>query len=58
MQKTFVILKVHSQDALKETMKKLHFPLHSVSIYGQDRENQKRSGTSYQSLFELQNMFK
>ena len=58
MQKTFEILKVHRQDVLKETMKKLTFPLHSVPIYGQDHEEQKRSGTSYQSLFELQNMFR
>ena len=58
MQKTFEILKVHRQDVLKETMKKLTFPLHSVPIYGQDHEKQKRCGTSYQSLFELQNMFR
>ena len=54
MQKTFEILKVHRQDVLKETMKKLTFPLHPVPIYGQDHEKQKRCGTSYQSLFELQ----
>ena len=58
MQKAFEILKVHRQDVLKETMKKLTFPLHSVSIYEQDHEKQKGRGTSYQSLFELQNMFR
>ena len=58
MQKTFEILKVHRQDVLKETMKKLTFPLHSILIYGQVHEKQKRCGTSYQSLFELQNMFR
>ena len=58
MQNTFEILKVHRQDILKETMKKLTFPLQSVPIYGQDHEKQKRCGTSYQSLFELQNMFR
>ena len=58
MQKTFEILKVYRQDVLKETMKKLTFPLHPVPIYGQDHEKQKRCGTSYQSLFELQNMFR
>ena len=42
MQKTFEILKVHTQDVLKETMKKLTFPLHPVTIYGQDHEKQKR----------------
>ena len=42
MQKTFEFLKVHRQDLLKETMKKLTFPLHQVTIYGQDREKQKR----------------
>ena len=40
MQKTFEILKVHRQDVLKETMKKLTFPLHPVTIYGQDHEKQ------------------
>ena len=54
MQKTFEILKVHREDVLKETMKKLTFPLHSVPIYGQDHEKQKMCGTSYQSLFQLQ----
>ena len=58
MQKAFEILKVHRQDALKETMKKLTFPLHPVPIYGQDHEKQNRCETSYQSLFELQNMFR
>ena len=58
MQKTFEILKVHRQDVLKETMKKLTFPLHSILIYGQDHEKQERCGSSYQSLFELQNMFR
>ena len=58
MEKAFEILKVHRQDVLKETMKKLTFPLHLVPIYGQDHEKQKRCGTSYQSLFELQNMFR
>ena len=60
MQKTFKILKVHIQDVLKETMNKspLTFPLHPVPIYGKDHENQKRCGTSYQALFELQNMFR
>ena len=56
--KDFEILKVHRQDVLKETMKKLTFPLHPVTIYGQDHEKQKRCGTSYQSLYELQNMFR
>ena len=39
-------------------MKKLTWflPFHPVSIYGQDNEK-KKHGTSYQSLFELQNMF-
>ena len=41
MQKTFKILKFHRQDVLKETMKKLTFPLHPVTIYGQDHENKK-----------------
>ena len=58
MQKTFEILKVYRQDILKETMKKLNFPLHPITIYEQDHEKQKRCGTSYQSLFELQNMFR
>ena len=58
MQKAFEIAKVHRQDVLKETMKNLTFPLHPVPIYGQDHEKQKRCGTSYQSLFELQNMFR
>ena len=58
MLKTFEILKVHRQDVLKETMKKLNFLLHPVPIYGQDHEKQKMCGTSYQSLFELQNMFR
>ena len=53
MQKTFEILKVHRKYVLKETMKKLTFPLHAVAIYGQDHEKQKRCKTSYQSLFEL-----
>ena len=52
MQKTFEILKVHRQDDLKETMKKLTFPLHPVPIYRQDHERQKRCGPSYQSLFD------
>ena len=58
MQKTFEILKVHRQEVLKETMKKLPFALHPVPIDGQDYEKQKRCGTSYQSLFELQTMFR
>ena len=57
MQKSFEIIKVHRQDVLKENMKKLIFPLHPVPIYGQDHEKQKSYGTSYYSLFELQNMF-
>ena len=52
MEKTFEILKVHRQDVLKETMKKLTFPLHLVPIYRQDHERQKGCGPSYQSLFE------
>ena len=52
------MLKVHRQDVLKETMKKLRFPLHPVPIHKQDHEKQKRCGTSYQPLFELQNMFR
>ena len=58
MQKTFEILKVHRHDVLKGTMKILLFPLHPFPIYGQDHEKQKRFGISYQSLFELQNMFR
>ena len=58
MQKTFEILKVHKQDVLKETMKNLTFPLHPVRIYGQDHEKQKSCGTSYQILFQLQNMLR
>ena len=46
----------HRQDVLKETMKKLTFPLHPVAIYGQDHEKQRRCATSYLSLFELQNV--
>ena len=38
MQKTFEILKVDRHDDLKETMKKLTFPLHLVPIYRQDHE--------------------
>ena len=38
MQKTFEILKVYRQDVLKETMKKLTFPLHPVPNYGQDHK--------------------
>ena len=56
--KTFEILKVHIQDILKETMEKLTFPLYPMSTYEQDHEKQKRCGTSYQSLYELQNMFR
>ena len=41
MQKTFEILKVHRQDVLKETMKKLTFSLHPVPIYRQHHEKQK-----------------
>ena len=41
MRKTFEILKVHRQDVLKETMKKLTFPLYPVPIYGEDHENKK-----------------
>ena len=52
------MLKVHRQDVLKEIMKKLPFPLHPVPIHKQDHEKQKRCGTSYQPLFELQNMFR
>ena len=58
MQKTFEILKVHRQDVLKETMKNLTFRLHPVRIYGQDHEKQKSCGTSYETLFELQNLFR
>ena len=47
MQKTFEILKVHRQNVLKETTKKLPFPLLPVPIDGQDHEKQKRCGTSY-----------
>ena len=53
MQKTFEILKVHRQDVLKETMKKLTFALHLVPIYGLGG-----CGTSYQSLFDLQDLFR
>ena len=48
----------HIQDVLNETMEKLTFTLHPVPIYGQDHEKQKKCGTSHQSLFELQNMFR
>ena len=41
MQKTFEILKVYRQDILKDTMKKLNFPLHPITIYKQDHEKQK-----------------
>ena len=58
MQKTFEILKVHRQDVLKETMKNVIFSLHPVTIYGQGHEKQKGCGTGYQSLFELQNLFR
>ena len=58
MQKTFEILKVHRQDVLKETMKNVIFSLHPVTIYGRGHEKQKGCGTSYQSLFELQNLFR
>ena len=40
MQNTFEILKVHIQDDLEETMKKLTFPLYPVTTYGQDHEKQ------------------
>ena len=33
------------------------FPMHAVSFYGQVYEKQKRPGTSYWSLFGLQNLF-
>ena len=36
--KDFEILKVHRQDVLKVTMRKLTFPLLPVTIYGQDHE--------------------
>ena len=39
-------------------MEKITFTLHPVPIYGQDHEKQKGCGTSYQPLFELQNMFR
>ena len=58
MQKTFEVLKAHRQDVLKEIMKELTFSLHPVTIYGQDHDKQKWCGTSYQSLFEWQNMFR
>ena len=58
MQKTFEVLKVNRQDVLKETMKKFTFPLNPVPIYGKDHEKENKSGASYQSLFELQNMFR
>ena len=32
--------------------------MHPVSVYGQDYEKEKRPGTSYQPLFELQSIFK
>ena len=32
--------------------------MHPVLSYGQDNEKQKSGGTSYQSLFELRNMFR
>ena len=38
-------------------MKILTFALHPVPIYGRDHEQQKMCGTSYQSVYELQNMF-
>ena len=58
MQKTFQVLKVDRQDVLKETMEKFTFPLHPVPIYGKDHEKGNKCGTSYQPLFELQNMFR
>ena len=45
MQKTFENLKRNDrEDFLKEAMKKLtsFFPLHTVPIYGQDHEKQKK----------------
>ena len=36
--KDFKILKVHRQDVLKVTMRKLTFPLLPVTIYGQDHK--------------------
>ena len=36
----------------------LFLTLYPVPIYGQDNEKQRRHGTSYQSLVELQNMFR
>ena len=47
----------HRQDVLKEAMKILTFALHPVPIYGRDHEKQKMCGTSYQSVYELQNIF-
>ena len=38
-------------------MKKLTFPLHPGPICGQYHKKQKRCRSTYQSLFELQNMF-
>ena len=61
MQTTFENFKRNRrEDILKETMKKLtsFFPLHTVPIYGQDHEKQKRRGTSYQPLFGLKNIFR
>ena len=37
---------------------KVNFHLHPVIMYGQDHEKRKRYGTSYQSAFELQNIFR
>ena len=61
MPKTFENFKRnHREDILNETMKELtsFFPLHTVPIYGQDHEKQKRLGTSYQPLFDLQKIFR
>ena len=34
------------------------FPLHAAPFYGQDYEKQKRSGTSYQSLWVSKHVYK
>ena len=46
--------KNHREDILKDTKLTSFFPLHTVPYH----EKQNRCGTSYQPLFELQNIFR
>ena len=50
--------KIFWKSIIKKTFKELTFFLHPVSFYGQNYEKQKGSGTSYQSPFRSQNMFR